>query len=127
MEIGTLKTNGVHLADHEYDTVKLLTEKGYDIELIPPSAIKGLRMPDIMINSVPWEIKSPTGNGKHTIKHNLQNATHQSNNVIIDLRRCKLPEDQALSEIQRRFDLSKRIRNMKVITADEKIIDLNKS
>ncbi len=35
MEIGTLKTNGVHLADHEYDTVKLLTEKGYDIELIP--------------------------------------------------------------------------------------------
>ena len=78
----------VHLADHEYKTVKLLTENGYDVELIPPSVIKGLRMPDIMINNVPWEIKSPTGNGKHTIKHNLQNATHQSNNIILDLPYC---------------------------------------
>ena len=48
----------VHLADHEYKTVKLLTENGYDVELIPPSVIKGLRMPDIMINNVPWEIKT---------------------------------------------------------------------
>ena len=55
MEKGILKANGVHLANHEYNTVKLLTENGYDVELIPPSVIKGLRMPDIMINNVPWE------------------------------------------------------------------------
>ncbi len=55
MEKGILKANGVHLANHEYNTVKLLTENGYDVELIPTSVIKGLRMPDIMINNVPWE------------------------------------------------------------------------
>lgn len=124
---GKLKTNGVHLADHEYSTVKLLMENGYDIELIPPSSIKGLRMPDIMINNVPWEMKSPTGNGKHTIKHNIQNATHQSNNIIVDLRRCGLPQDLAIRELEQRFELSKRLRNMMIITNDEKIIDFTKS
>ena len=49
MKKGTLKTNGVHLRDHEYATVKLLLENGYDVELVPPSQINGLRMPDIML------------------------------------------------------------------------------
>ncbi len=120
---GILKTNGVHLANHEYETVKLLMENGFDVELIPPSSIKGLRMPDIMINNVPWEIKSPTGSGKHTIKHNIQNATHQSNNIIVDLRRCGLPQDQSIKELKHRFDLSKRLRNMMIITISDILID----
>ena len=40
MKKGTLKPNGVHLQDHEYVTVKLLLENGFDVELIPPSQIK---------------------------------------------------------------------------------------
>ena len=73
-----------------------------------------------------WEIKAPTGNEKNTIKHTLQNASHQSNNVIVDLRRCKLNQDQAIKELEQRFNLSKRIRRMKIITNDEKIIDFKK-
>lgn len=40
MEKGKLKQNGVHLEEHEYNTVKYLLESGYDVELIPPSKIK---------------------------------------------------------------------------------------
>jgi len=123
---GILKTNGVHLEDHEYATVKLLLSIGFNIELIPASQVKGMRTPDISINGVLWEIKAPTGNGKNTIKHTLQNASHQSNNVIVDLRRCKLNQDQAIKELEQRFNLSKRIRRMKIITNDEKIIDFKK-
>ena len=126
METGTLKTNGVHLEEHEYATVKLLLNQGYNIELIPTSQVKGMRTPDISVNGVLWEIKSPTGNSKNTIKHTLQNASHQANNVIVDLRRCKLPEDQAIKDLEQRYRLSKRIRRMKIVTKDEKIIDLNK-
>lgn len=46
---GNLKQNGVHLQDHEYATVKLLLENGFDIELIPPSQIKNLKMPDMIL------------------------------------------------------------------------------
>ena len=91
MKKGILIQNKVHLKEHEYKTVKLLLENGYDIELIPPSVIKGLRMPDIMMKGVAWEIKSPEGNGKNTIKNTAQNASHQSENIIIDLRRTKIP------------------------------------
>ncbi|MBQ8983079.1 MAG: hypothetical protein IJ079_05765 [Lachnospiraceae bacterium] len=126
MKMGILKTNGVHLEEHEYSTVKLLLEIGQDVVLIPTSQVKGMRTPDIAIDGVLWEMKSPTGSGKNTIKHTLQNASHQSNNVIVDLRRCKLPQDLAIKELEQRFYLSKRIRRMKIITNDEQTIDFEK-
>ena len=126
MEMGILKTNGVHLEEHEYATIKLLLNKGYNVDLIPASQVKGIHTPDISIDGVLWEIKSPTGNGKNTIKHTLQNASHQSNNVIVDLRRCKMPENQAIKDLEQHFMLSKRIRRMKIISNEEKIIDFQK-
>ncbi len=126
MKKGILIQNKVHLKEHEYNTVKLLLENGYDIELIPPSTIKGLRMPDIMMKGVPWEIKSPEGNGKNTIKNTVQNASHQSENIIIDLRRTKISQEQALKEFERYFRLSKRLRRIIIITKDEIILDNHK-
>lgn len=126
MEKGILKQNGVHLEDHEYETVKLFLDLGYDIELIPPSKIKGLQMPDLMLQGIPWEMKSPKGSGKNTIKHTLQNAGHQSSNIIVDLRRCKLPEPIAQRDLNYYFKISKRIRRMKVVINEEKIVDYSK-
>ena len=126
MAKGQLTQNGVHLQDHEYSTVKMLLEKGYNVELIPPSQIKGMRTPDLVINGVVWEIKSPTGAGKHTIKHTLQNATHQAGNVIVDLRRCGIPEDKAIKEFEQGFALSKRLRKMKIVLKSDEILDYQK-
>ena len=126
MKEGKLTQNGVHLKAHEYNTVKLLLENGYDVELIPISEIKGLRMPDIMLQGVPWEMKSPQGDGKKTIKNTVQNASHQSENIIVDLQRCKIPEDRALKELERYFRLSRRLRRMKVVTKDKKVLDFTK-
>lgn len=126
MEKGTLKNNKVHLQDHEYNTICFLLEQGYNIELIPPSDIKGHHRPDIILNGAEWEMKAPEGGGKTTIKHNLQNAAHQSSKVIIDLQRCKLPQEQAIKEIKYHFELSRRIKQVKIITKDKVIIDLTK-
>ena len=123
---GNLTQNGVHLKAHEYETVKILLENGFDVELIPISEIKGLRMPDIMMQGIPWEMKSPQGDGKKTIKNTVQNASHQSESIIIDLRRCKIPEDKALKEIDRYFKLSRRLKRLKIITKDEKVLDFRK-
>lgn len=123
---GTLKQNGVHLQEHEYATVRLLLDNGFDVELIPPSQIKGFHIADIMVQGLPWEIKSPQGSGKKTIENNIQNAAQQSENVIIDLRRCKLPQEKAIREVEYHLKSSKRIRHIKVITRDEKILDFIK-
>ncbi len=121
-----LKTNGVHLQPHEFHTVKILLDKGLNIELLPTSQIRGVQTPDIMMNGQPWEIKSPEGGSKNTIKHNIQNAAHQCENVIIDLFRCKLDNDYAMKEIQHHFLLSKRIKRLKIVTRSEIVIDFQK-
>ena len=123
---GTLKQNGVHLREHEYQTVKTLLNKGFDVELIPPSQIKGLPMPDIMMSGIPWEIKSPNGKGKNTIKHILQKAKHQSDSIIVDLRRSQLDEDLIITELKHHYQLSKRLRRMKIITKNDEILDFSK-
>ncbi len=126
MAKGRLKDNGVHLQPHEYHTVKLLLEFGYDIELIPESNIKGIKSPDIIMRGIPWEIKAPEGTSRKTIKHNFQHAAHQSESVIIDLCRCKQSEAMALKEIKYQFKLTKRIKRLMVITKFEEIIDFYK-
>ena len=126
MKKGILKQNGVHLEEHEYKTVKFLLERGHNIELIPPSRIKNLQMPDMMLDDVPWEMKSPISDGKYTIKNIIQNASHQAVNIIIDLRRCKMNDETATREIRHYFGLSKRLRRAKIITKADEIIDFSK-
>ena len=123
MKQGKLTQNKVHLKEHEYRTVKFFLDCGYDVELIPPSQIKGLRMPDIMLQGLPWEMKAPEGHGKRTLQNTLQNAAHQSANIIIDLRRCGLAQEEAIKELERHFRLFKRIRCLKIITKDERMLD----
>ncbi|MBQ8084490.1 MAG: hypothetical protein IJ232_00105 [Lachnospiraceae bacterium] len=59
-------------------------------------------------------------------KNTVQNASHQSENIIIDLRRTKISQEQALKEIERYFRLSKRLRRIIIITKDEIILDNHK-
>ena len=126
MEKGKLTQNGVHIQDHEYSTVKLFLDKGIDVELIPRSQIKKFRQPDIMMGGVAWEIKAPIGTGKKNIENILQGASEQSRNIIIDLIRSRMPEDDAIKGYSQYFKQSKRIKRMKIITKNREILDISK-
>ena len=126
MEKGKLTQNNVHLQDHEFATVKIFLEQGYDIELIPRSQIKYYRTPDMMMNNIPWEIKAPQGDGKYTAQNTLQGAAGQSRNVIIDLRRCKMSEDIAIKKFEQEFKKSKSIKQMKIVKKNTEILDFRK-
>ena len=123
---GKLIHNDVHLEEHEWKTVKTLLDKGYNIELVKPSEIKGYHLADIIIDNVYWEIKSPQGKGKNTIKHNLQNADKQSENVIIDLHRCGLEDEVAIGRIKHEFARLKSLRKLKIITKNKEILEISK-
>ena len=89
MKKGKIIPNGVILEKHEYKTILLFTEMGSDIELIPKSDKKGVRTPDIIMDGLKWEMKSPKGKGRWLLENTLQKAVRQSPNVIIDLDRIK--------------------------------------
>lgn len=126
MKTGKITPNGVLLKPHELATVVLLTELGYDVILIPKSNKEGEHTADIEMVGMKWEMKAPKGSGKYLIQNTLHKAVNQSENIILDLRRIKLYQDNCLAKVRKEFDLTKRIKRIKVITKNGKIIDFEK-
>ena len=126
MKKGKIIPNGVILEKHEYRTVLLFTEMGVDIELIPKSEEKGVHAPDILMNGLRWEMKSPKGEGKYLMQNTIQKAVKQSRNVIVDLRRVKRSQERCLQELEKEFGSSKNLQKLKIITKSRKILDFEK-
>jgi len=101
-------------------------DKKVTIRFLAASQTKGVRTPDIEINGMEWEIKCPRNNGKYTVLHMMQSASKQSSNIIVDLRQAKAPK-RSLSLIKHESKLRNKLKNVIVITKDEKIIDIKGS
>ena len=123
MKKGKIIPNGEVLKEHEMATVIFLTEMSYDIEFIPKSNIKGIHTADIIMMGLEWEMKSPKGDGKWLIKNTFQKAAHQSENIIIDLRRIKIKQDKCIEESEKQFRYSKRIKRLIIITKSKKVLE----
>ncbi len=108
---------------HEVNAILLLLDFfDADITCIAPGFGK---TPDIRINNIEWELKSPQGDSVKTIENILKKATKQSKNIILDLSRIKMNGNQALSRT--RYYLrnnSHGIKRLIIITKNHKVIDL---
>lgn len=83
------------------------------------------KTPDIDVNGIKWEIKSPKGNSKKTIDNNLRTARKQSHNIILDLRRAKLHQSKAMARINYYLAAGPhKIKHLKVITKTKRVIDI---
>ena len=72
-----------------------------------------------------WELKSPLGKSKKTIENNLREARKQSQNIIVDLSRCKLNELEAISRTKFYLKQGHRnIKQLKIIKKNGKILDI---
>ena len=82
------------------------------------------KMADFKILDQIWELKSPIGDSSRTIQNNLRKANKQSSNIIIDLRRCKMRDLQALNRIKYGLSKVNSIKRMIVIKKNGDIIVL---
>ncbi len=89
---------------HELATARYFSEKGKDIVFIRPSNIPKVHRPDILMDGIEWEIKSPQGKAKRTIEQNFRQAIEQSLYIIFDLRRINVPESKCLSQLEKEFN-----------------------
>lgn len=125
-KIGVIITPpGVFVKNHEKITVDFLAiHLGYDVTFLAPDRRKNAKTPDIEMNGLHWEIKSPTGNSSRTIENNLRAAVRQSSNIVLDLRRLdgRVPTQRWLNEAERQFALTKTMKRLIVITRQEKSI-----
>ena len=79
----------------------------------------------VLKTNLRWELKSPQGGGKHTIQNNLRSTDGQSENVILDLSRAKLTDEQGISRA-REFvkEERSRIKRLKVLTKKQIMVDI---
>lgn len=76
-----------------------------DIIFLRPGHMK---TPDLLVKNEIWELKSPKGNSKNTMRNNIKSARKQSTSIVIDLRRCKMNKEKAISRIRDAYKKRKR-------------------
>ncbi|MBR2998202.1 hypothetical protein IKF34_00275 [Candidatus Saccharibacteria bacterium] len=84
------------------------------------------KTPDFEINGLRWELKSPTGSGKHNIQHNMQDAALQSENIIIDGRKSKIHPIRLRNEAKYQFEIIKSLKRVLIITKSKKVLEINR-
>jgi len=80
--------------------------------------------PDLSIQDIKWEVKSPTGSSANSIQKNMREASAQSDNIVMDLRRSKLHQSRALGYIRQFTDRSKKLKRVLVITKSSQILTI---
>ncbi len=123
---GRLTTNGVLLELHEYATINVLLADGHDVELIQKSRTPHSKSADILMEGSIWEMKSPTGRTLRAIERILYRATHQARNVVIDLRRTKLADEQLIIFLKKKFEDLRSLRILWIVLKDSTIIKMRK-
>lgn len=76
---------------HELRTARMLAVAGYCVEFLSE---KNLHTPDILLNDVEYEIKSPETGKTSSLEQSIRTALKQCPNVIIDSSRMKMHDDR---------------------------------
>ena len=81
-----------------------------------------LKTADFRIGGALWELKSPLGRGKRTIQNNIRKANQQCANIVVDLRFCKINEEQAIQRVRYEVLRMTSIKKVLVITKDIRVL-----
>ena len=87
-------------SEHEVLTALRLAEEGVDVLFRIDSREEGVKNPDVEMNQQVWEFKAPTGQGKNTVDSQMKRAGKQAERLVLDLRRSKLDDREAIGEIR---------------------------
>lgn len=108
--------SGVNLEPHEIDVADVLARHGHAVIFKKIDNTPGAKNPDAYVDGEVFEFKSPKGSSeKNTISDQFKRGRRQSSRLVLDLRRCGLDDNLAVSQIERRFFGQVRISKMIVI------------
>lgn len=107
--------------DYEIIIAQRLAQTGLDVTFIQEGI---LHTPDILFDQKYWEIKRPLGNGKRTLRHQLQRAILQSENIIIDISITKIPLSNIISHLTKLAEENHMIKRLLVVTRDKNILTI---
>ena len=110
--------DGAFPEPHEIRIARLLINRTTEkIIFLAPNRNKDTKTPDIEMNNLKWEIKSPKGKSSRTIENNFRATLKQSQYVIFDLHRINVPTNQAIAQIKKQIYANKGAKRVIIITS----------
>ena len=114
--------------DHERLVASILASFfNCTVEFLIPIDDYKRKTPDIVMNGIIFEIKSPTGNSRHTVRNQFDRASSQhASGLILDGQRTKLDDATLKKQIMRELAMRHRIKRVIFITKSQKILEFRK-
>ncbi|MGO1319923.1 MAG: hypothetical protein ACTII7_07750 [Galactobacter sp.] len=120
---GEFVPDGLGREPHEVIASQMLVNVGKHVRWRPEVKISGVKNPDIFMDDVIWDIKSPKGGGDNTVANQFSRAKKQANNLVLDLHRCALDDSEAIDSAERRFYGKKEFQRLIIIKKDGMVIE----
>jgi hypothetical protein len=117
---------GLYPEPHELEAATFFIKLGKNVTFLVPSRNRNSRTPDVIIDDIRWEIKSPIGKSKTTISNALKRAVRQSPYIIIDARYTKLSDAYIKTEIRRNLLLTRSIARILLITKKQEVVEIER-
>ena len=113
---------------HEIIVAKILEKYfHFKIEFIAPINDYKRKTPDLVMNGLLWEIKSPTGKSRrHTVSYQFDRASKQSKFIIFDGQRTELTDDFLQKRISFELEKHRSIRKVIFITKSQEVLEIEK-
>ena len=107
---------------HELRIADILASAGHNIEFLPESNV---HTADVLLDGVPYEMKSPFTNKPDKLERNIKRGLKQAKNIIFDSSRIKNMRDDNLRRfLMRKAKEQKQIGELIFITKRGQIIDI---
>ena len=116
---------GANVWPHELKTAEALSAVGYAVEFIPKNEVDRKKTPDVLLNGLEWEMKSPISNNLSNIQKTLRKAAHQAPRIIYDSQRVKnLTDFQIERELRKQASLFRSIKSVVFVNKRREIVDI---
>lgn len=111
---------------HEITTARTLAKAGYSVKFLPAKNQNAAKSPDILMDGVKWELKSPRTDKISAVERNLKRATKQSGNIVIDSQRLHGLQDRTVQRfLVQKFRQQKTIKRLIFINRKRESIDIS--
>ena len=118
--------DGVDVWEHELKTAQVLARQGHVICFIAKDNGHNIKSADVLVDEVPYEIKSLTSSKLSAVERNLKRAYHRSVNIVFDSRRMKyLPDKSIQNELIKQLMLTKNIKSVLFVNRKHEVIDIS--
>ena len=107
--------HGSYPEPHELVTARYLASLGKQVVFIVPIRTKGAQTPDIFMDGVLWEIKSPTHSGRWAIDNIINKAVYKSGNIVFDVCRVNGRYGAVRKAAEEQFRRKSRIRRLFIV------------